>query len=48
MFHLIFNLKCQRNMVQAIATEEDYAIEYDETIACDVCREVGLIFAKLC
>ncbi|XP_065884462.1 protein Jade-1-like isoform X2 [Dysidea avara] len=34
-----FELQCQRNMVQAIATEEDYAIEYDETIACDVCRE---------
>ena len=27
-------------MVQAIATEEDFSIQYDDTIACDVCKEV--------
>ena len=33
-------VKCQRNMVNAIATEEDFAIQYNDTIVCDVCKEV--------
>lgn len=32
--------KCQRNMAHAIATEEDFAIQYNDTVVCDVCREV--------
>ena len=35
-------------MVQAIATEEDYAIEYDETVVCDVCKEVRLVCLLNC
>ena len=33
-------VKCQRNMANAIATEEDFAIQYNDTIVCDVCKEV--------
>jgi len=46
-YHLLI-IKCQRNMVQAIATEEDYAIEYDESVACDVCKEVRLCCLMTC
>jgi len=31
-------------MAHAIATEEDFAIQYDDTIVCDVCREVRYNF----
>ena len=31
-------------MARAIATEDDFAIQYDDTIVCDVCREVRNIF----
>lgn len=27
-------------MAQAVATEDDFGIQYDDTIVCDVCREV--------
>ena len=27
-------------MAHAIATEDDFGIQYDDTIVCDVCREV--------
>ncbi|XP_073680224.1 protein Jade-1 [Garra rufa] len=30
--------RCQRNMQQAIETEEGLGIEYDEDVVCDVCR----------
>ena len=37
-------VKCQRNMANAIATEEDFAIQYNDTIVCDVCKEVRQTF----
>ena len=31
-------------MAHAIATEEDFAIQYDDSIVCDVCKEVRCNF----
>ena len=35
--------KCYKNMLQAIKTDKALRIEFDESVVCDICRDVSAV-----
>ncbi len=43
MYTSLSHSKCYKNMLQAIKTDKALRIEFDESVVCDICRDVSAV-----